>query len=93
MPGSVPFDAASQLVSVDGQHAFVAPGPGDQRGPCAGLNAAANHGYLPHDGIATYQTIETGLWEAFGLDQTATQVLQQTTAFFDGDPISQKWSM
>lgn len=66
----VPFDAKSQLVSVDGEHAFVAPGPNDQRGPCAGLNAAANHGYLPHDGVATYETVQTGLWEAFGLDQS-----------------------
>ena len=29
-----PFDAASQLVSTTGEHAFVAPGPGDARGPC-----------------------------------------------------------
>ncbi|KAL8280569.1 hypothetical protein RQP46_006892 [Phenoliferia psychrophenolica] len=93
VPGSVPFNAAEQLVSVTGDHAFIAPGPGDQRGPCAGLNAAANHGYLPRDGIATYATVETALFEAFGLDQTATQILQQTTAFFDGDPITQSWSI
>ena len=49
----VPFDAASQLVSVTGEHEFVAPGSGDQRGPCPGLNALANHGYLPHNGIGT----------------------------------------
>lgn len=36
-------------------HAFVAPGPTDQRGPCPGLNALANHGYLPHSGIATIE--------------------------------------
>lgn len=41
-----PFDAASQYVSNKGQYAFVAPGPGDARGMCPGLNAAANHGYL-----------------------------------------------
>jgi hypothetical protein len=40
------FDPASQLVSTSGEHAWIAPGPGDIRGPCAGLNAAANHGYL-----------------------------------------------
>lgn len=49
----VPFDAASQLVDVHGKHKFVPPGPGDQRGPCPGLNALANHNYLPHNGIAT----------------------------------------
>lgn len=87
------FDAGAQLVSTTGDHAFIAPGPGDIRGPCPGLNAAANHGYLPRDGIATYQAVETGLWEAYGLDQTATQFLQQTTTFFDGDPLSQRWSI
>jgi hypothetical protein len=40
------FDAASQLVSTSGEHAWIAPGQNDIRGPCAGLNAAANHGYL-----------------------------------------------
>lgn len=39
---TVPFDAASQLVDTTGSHAFVPPGPGDQRGPCPGLNAMAN---------------------------------------------------
>ena len=75
------FDAKSQLVSTSGDHAFIAPGPGDIRGPCAGLNAAANHGYLPRDGIATIESINTGLWEAFGLDKTATIFLQTVTMY------------
>lgn len=29
-----PFDASQQYVSNTGDHAFVAPGPNDQRGPC-----------------------------------------------------------
>ena len=53
--GLVPFDAASQLVNVRGKHAFRPPGRGDQRGPCPGLNALANHNYLPHDGVATIE--------------------------------------
>jgi hypothetical protein len=36
------FDAASQKVDVSGAHAFTPPGPGDQRGPCPGLNALSN---------------------------------------------------
>lgn len=87
------FDPVAQKTSTTGKHAFIAPGPNDIRGPCPGLNAAANHNYLPRDGIATYATVQTGLWEAFGLDQTATQFLQQTTTFFDGDPLSQRWSI
>ncbi|TVY82201.1 Aromatic peroxygenase [Lachnellula suecica] len=87
------FDASSQLVSTSGDNAYQAPGPGDIRGPCAGLNAAANHGYLPRDGIATSEAINTGLWDAYGLDKTATLFLQTATMFFDGDPLSGRWSI
>ncbi|KAF8610677.1 Cloroperoxidase [Ceratobasidium sp. AG-I] len=31
-------------------HAFQPPSTGDSRSPCPGLNAAANHHYLPHSG-------------------------------------------
>ena len=51
------FDPTSQHVSTTGQYAWVAPGAGDQRGPCPGLNALANHGYLPHSGVADIPTI------------------------------------
>ena len=51
----VPFDASQQLVDVTGAHAFVPPGSGDERGPCPGLNALANHGYLPHNGIGSIE--------------------------------------
>lgn len=71
----------------------MAPGPGDIRGPCAGLNAAANHGYLPRNGIATTESVNTGLWQAYGLDKTATLFLQTATMFFDGDPLSGRWSI
>ncbi|KAI9749390.1 MAG: hypothetical protein M4579_006892 [Chaenotheca gracillima] len=87
------FDEKAQFVSTSGDHKWIAPGPNDIRGPCPGLNAAANHNYLPRDGIATYETVNSGLMEAYGLDETATQFLQQTTTFFDGDPLSQRWSI
>lgn len=51
------FDPTSQHVSTTGEYAWVAPGAGDQRGPCPGLNALANHGYLPHNGVADIPTI------------------------------------
>ncbi len=49
------FDAAAQRIDVSGQHAFVPPDftAGDLRGPCPGLNALANHNYLPHNGWAS----------------------------------------
>ena len=49
-PGNIPFTTfnENQLIDVTGEHAWVAPGPNDLRGPCPGLNALANHGYFPH---------------------------------------------
>lgn len=41
----------------DTAHRFVAPGPNDIRGPCPGLNAAANHNFLAHDGIVTFNEL------------------------------------
>jgi hypothetical protein len=48
---------------VTGAHSFQPPGAGDFRGPCPGLNALANHKFIPHNGIVTFneaiaQTIE-----------------------------------
>ncbi|KAL8651753.1 MAG: hypothetical protein Q9226_004568 [Calogaya cf. arnoldii] len=51
------FDPAAQRVSTTGKYAWRAPTAGDKRGPCPGLNALANHGYLPHNGIAPATTI------------------------------------
>lgn len=52
---SLVFNPQEQFVDVrpGSAHQFVAPGPNDKRGPCPGLNAAANHGFLPHSGITT----------------------------------------
>jgi len=49
------FDADAQRIDVSGEHAFVPPdfAAGDLRGPCPGLNALANHNYLPHNGWAS----------------------------------------
>ena len=58
--GQIPclnFDPVDQYVDVSHAtgHQFIAPGATDIRGPCPGLNAAANHGYLPRNGITTLQ--------------------------------------
>lgn len=47
------FNAKEQLVSNTGTHAFIAPSGSDQRGPCPGLNAAANHVSLRNLGRAS----------------------------------------
>lgn len=52
-------EQSAQHVSTTGQHAFVPPNSaaGDHRCPCPDLNALANHGYLPHNGIAPAVTV------------------------------------
>lgn len=68
LPGvTPPFDAAQQYVSNQGSHAFVPPSGNDQRGPCPGLNAMANHNYMPHNGIGTMEDFITGTGEVFGM--------------------------
>lgn len=57
----VTFDEEDQLVKLNGANAYVAPSPGDIRGPCPGLNAAANHGFLPRDGIVSIEETVAGL--------------------------------
>lgn len=55
----------TQPVGTSGQHAFVPPDfdAGDQRGPCPGLNALANHGYISHTGIVTFTETLQAVYE------------------------------
>jgi hypothetical protein len=41
-------------IDITGKHAFQAPGNRDHRGPCPGLNALANHGYISRSGITSF---------------------------------------
>ncbi|KAJ7346173.1 Chloroperoxidase [Mycena albidolilacea] len=63
------FDPAAQLIDVTGDHAFEAPNfeNGDLRGPCPGLNAMANHKFIPHNGIVPFATAFAQSKSVFGL--------------------------
>ncbi|KAJ7650727.1 Chloroperoxidase [Roridomyces roridus] len=52
----------------DAAHPFIAPGPNDQRGPCPAMNTLSNHGYLPRNGIATFEEIVIAMMEAFNIE-------------------------
>lgn len=52
---------SSKPIDITGKHAFQAPGKNDQRGPCPGLNALANHNYISHDGITSYAEVVTAI--------------------------------
>ncbi|KZW03092.1 Cloroperoxidase [Exidia glandulosa HHB12029] len=53
-------DTSSKLVN-DKEHPWLPLAPGQQRGPCPGLNTLASHGYLPRSGVATPAQIVTAL--------------------------------
>lgn len=67
-PAGLPFTTfnENQLVDVTGQHRWIAPGPNDIRGPCPGLNALANHGYFPRNGVVPLTVGATATNEVYG---------------------------
>jgi hypothetical protein len=79
----------------DTAHAFRAPDYSkDIRGPCPGLNAAANHGFLAHDGITTFNELVDAQQNLYnvGYDLAVLlAVLGLTTT--DGDPVTMKLSI
>ncbi|XP_018916952.2 uncharacterized protein [Bemisia tabaci] len=79
------FDPVAQRVEVTSQHAFVAPGPDDQRGPCPGLNAMANHNYIPRNGVATIQQLVEGCNKAYGMGRDLALVLAVYSCVMAGD--------
>lgn len=87
----VGFDPTTQYVSTTGNHAFVAPSPSDLRGPCPGLNAMANHGYIPHNGVATITQFIQGTYDVFGMGTDLATFLSVYGAVMDGDLTS--WSI
>lgn len=88
LPG---FDANAQRIDVSGAHAFLPPGHGDMRGPCPGLNALANHNYLPHNGVATIEQFVNATNSVFGMGLDLALFLSTYGAVMDGDLTS--WSI
>ncbi|KAI7223368.1 Cloroperoxidase [Hortaea werneckii] len=82
-----PFDTA-RPIDVSGDHAFKAPSSNDQRGPCPGLNALANHGYINRDGITSLIDVTTAIHHVYGMAIDLALVLAIMGVVWTGDPIS-----
>ncbi|KAM0811378.1 putative Aromatic peroxygenase [Seiridium cardinale] len=84
------FNAQQQRINVSGEHAWKAPNfaAGDQRGPCPGLNALANHGYLPRNGVADMATLVKATNDVYGLGLDIGGILAVIGTVFDGNPVS-----
>lgn len=89
------FNEKEQFVDVSSKtgHQFIAPKPSDRRGPCPGLNAAANHGYLPRSGVMTTGQTIRGLGQAFGMGADLAAGLAVLGIVLEGDPIAGTWSI
>jgi len=78
----------------DTAHQFVAPGPDDIRGPCPGLNAAANHNFLAHDGITTFNELVDAQQNLYNVGYDLSLLLAVLgLTLTDGDPITMKLSI
>lgn len=75
-------------IDVSGDHAFVPPSEGDQRGPCPGLNALANHNYVSHDGAISVVEQITAATEVFNFGVDLATVLGLLSVLFVGNPLS-----
>lgn len=62
----VQFDPVRQKVDVTGEHIFKAPRVNDLRGPCPGLNAMANHGYIQRNGVTNLLEVLAASQNVFG---------------------------
>lgn len=78
----------------DTAHQFQAPGPNDIRGPCPGLNAAANHNFLARDGITTFNELVDAQQNIYnvGYDLAVVLALLGLT-LTDGDIVTEKLSI
>lgn len=78
----------STLVDVTGEHAFQAPSSTAQRGPCPGLNALANHGYISRDGIVSLVEVVPALTQVYNMGIDLALVLGVLGVVWTGNPIS-----
>jgi hypothetical protein len=87
------FNAEKQYIDISegSGHEYVAPGPNDLRGPCPGLNAFANHGFIPHNGYATTQQFIDATEKVVGMGPLLAGFLSLLGSLIDGDGTS--WSI
>lgn len=78
----------------DTAHYFVAPGSTDIRGPCPGLNTAANHNFLAHDGVTTFNELVDAQQNLYNVGyDLATLLAALGLTLTDGDLVTEKLSI
>ncbi|RDA90100.1 hypothetical protein CP533_2565 [Ophiocordyceps camponoti-saundersi (nom. inval.)] len=84
-------------VPVTGRHEFKPPNfeAGDQRGPCPGLNALANHNYIPRSGVVNTFQVIFALNRVYGVSPDLGALLSALGTVWQGIPVSinPRWSI
>ncbi|RHZ61787.1 peroxidase family protein [Aspergillus thermomutatus] len=83
-------DSMSEPIDVTGVHAFQPPNfeNGDQRGPCPGLNALANHGYIPRSGVVSFVEVIAAINKVYGMGVDLATVLALMGVVWTGNPLA-----
>ncbi|KAJ5595735.1 hypothetical protein N7450_002193 [Penicillium hetheringtonii] len=84
------FDTMRSPVDITGEHEFQPPNfeGGDQRGPCPGLNALANHGYIPRSGVVSFGNVIAAINKVYGMGVDLATILAIMGTVWTGDPLS-----
>ncbi|KAL1849777.1 hypothetical protein Plec18167_008462 [Paecilomyces lecythidis] len=83
-------NSLSDPVDLTGDHEFQPPNyaAGDQRGPCPGLNALANHGYIPRNGVVSFVDVVPAINKVYGMGVDLASVLGIMGTVWTGDVVS-----
>ncbi|KAF2649262.1 Cloroperoxidase [Lophiostoma macrostomum CBS 122681] len=78
----------------DTAHQFIAPTDQDIRGPCPGLNALANHGFLARDGVTEYAELVDAVQNVYNMGYDLANFLAVFSIYIaDGDWVTTKLSI
>lgn len=78
----------NKAIDVTGDHEFRAPSSTDQRGPCPGLNAMANHGYIHRSGVVSLVDAVAGMHQVYNMGLDLALVLAIMGVVWTGNPLS-----
>ncbi|KAK4561404.1 hypothetical protein LTR86_004721 [Recurvomyces mirabilis] len=73
---------------VSGAHAWQAPTADQQRGPCPGLNALANYGYISRDGVVSLPEAISTVTSVFNMGLDLATLLATLGIVSVGAPVS-----
>ncbi|KAB8200630.1 Chloroperoxidase [Aspergillus parasiticus] len=86
------MDSMNSPIDITGDHAFQPPDfeKGDQRGPCPGLNALANHAYISRSGVVSVSERPASLTthRLYGLGVDLATILGAMGTVWTGNPLS-----